>query len=72
MVIEFNSNCMFENDTYNYKGWITSDYFLKRAFGTLFHVLCAQLIIFGVFLIIIIFFAVVAAFVFGMAGATHY
>jgi hypothetical protein len=29
--------CMFENDTYTYKGWMTSDYFLKRAFGALLY-----------------------------------
>lgn len=63
---------MFENDTYSYKGWMTSDYFLKRAFGALLHQMAAVLIVYGILLVLafvfIILAAVFAAFVFGMAG----
>ena len=63
---------MFENDTYSYKGWMTSDYFLKRAFGALLHQMAAVLIVYGILLVLafvfIILAAVFAAFVFGMTN----
>ena len=59
---------MFENDTYSYKGWMTSDYFLKRAFGALLYQGAAALIVWITLVGLIIVLAIVAAFVFGMAG----
>ena len=41
-----------KEDTYSYKGWLQSDYFLKRAFATWGHVLFAVLIFYGTLLII--------------------
>jgi len=60
---------MFDNDTYNYKGWMTSDYFLKRAFGALLYQAAAALVVWGIAVIFIIILAILAAFVFGMAAA---
>jgi hypothetical protein len=61
---------MFENDTYSYKGWMTSDYFLKRAFGALLYQMAAALVVYGIILFLILVFIVFAVFVFGMAGMT--
>ena len=48
-----------EKDTHSYKGWLNSDYFLKRAFATYGYSLVASLIIilpiyFIMFLVMII------------------
>jgi hypothetical protein len=59
---------MFENDTYCYKGWMTSDYFLKRAFGTLFYQMAATLILYGALIVIFIVILLFAGLFFGMAG----
>jgi subtilase family serine protease len=59
---------MFENDTYTYKGWMTSDYFLKRAFGALLYQAAAALIVYAVILAIIIALILFAAFFMGIAG----
>ena len=61
---------MFENDTYTYKGWMTSDYFLKRAFGVTLYHMAAVLIIYGVIFAMILVLAVIAAFFIGIAGIT--
>jgi len=60
---------MFDNDTYNYKGWMTSDYFLKRAFGALLYQGAAALVVWGIAVVFIIILAILAAFVFGMSAA---
>ncbi|PKL55922.1 MAG: hypothetical protein CVV35_07375 [Methanomicrobiales archaeon HGW-Methanomicrobiales-6] len=57
-----------ETDTYGYKGWLISDSFLKRAFAVFGYNLVAGLIIWLGLLIIFMLFAMVAAFVFGMAS----
>lgn len=59
---------MFENDTYTYKGWMTSDYFLKRAFGALLYQMVAALIVYGILLVLFIIVIVFAALFLGMAG----
>lgn len=59
---------MWENDTYSYKGWMTSDYFLKRALGVWGHNLVASLLIMGIIIGIVLVFAIIAAFMFGMAS----
>ena len=57
-----------ETDTYNYKGWLISDSFLKRAFAVFGYNLVAGLIIWVGLFIIFMLFAMMAAFVFGMAS----
>lgn len=52
-------------DTYSYKGWLTSDSFLKRAFAVFCYNLVAGLIIWVGLFIIFMLFGVVAASVFG-------
>ncbi|MFA5268579.1 MAG: hypothetical protein WC379_11465 [Methanoregula sp.] len=59
---------MFENDTYTYKGWMTSDYFLKRAFGALLYQMAAGLLVYAVLIVLFIVFLLFAAFFVGMAG----
>jgi len=44
-------------DTYSYKGWLNSDSFLKRAFAILGYQMVAGLIIYGIFLGVILIFA---------------
>ncbi len=56
-------------DTYSYKGWLISDSFLKRAFAVFGYNLVAGLIIWVGLFIIFMFFAMMAALVFGMAAA---
>jgi hypothetical protein len=59
---------MFENDTYSYKGWLTSDYFLKRAFGVLLYNMVAALMVYAViFIVIIVLIAIFIGFA-GLAG----
>jgi len=60
---------MFENDTYNYKGWMTSDYFWKRAFGALLYQGAATLLVWVVVVIFVIILAILAAFAFGLTAA---
>jgi hypothetical protein len=62
---------MFENDTYSYKGWMTSDYFLKRAFGALLYQMCAALIVYGIILAVVIVVIIFAVMFMGMAGLVH-
>ncbi|PKL64095.1 MAG: hypothetical protein CVV32_10585 [Methanomicrobiales archaeon HGW-Methanomicrobiales-3] len=62
---------MFENDTYNYKGWMTSDYFLKRAFGALLYQMAATLILYGVALVAFVALILVIVFFAGMAGMAY-
>lgn len=52
-------------DTYSYKGWLTSDSFLKRALAVFGYNLVAGLIIWLGLFIIFMLFGVVAALVFG-------
>lgn len=59
---------MFENDTYTYKGWMTSDYFLKRAFGAFLYQMVALLIVYGILIVLFIIVIVFAALFLGMAG----
>ena len=54
-------------DTYSYKGWLISDSFLKRAFAVFGYNLVAGLIIWVGLFIIFMLFAMIAAFVFGVA-----
>jgi len=63
---------MFENDTYSYKGWMTSDYFLKRAFGALLYQFCAMLIVYGIILVVVIILIIAFAFTLGMVGLSQY
>jgi hypothetical protein len=60
---------MFENDTYSYKGWLTSDYFLKRAFGALLYQMAAGLVVYGIIMVLVLVI-IFAVFVFGIAGMT--
>jgi len=59
---------MFENDTYTYKGWMTSDYFLKRAFGAFLYQMVALLIVYAILIVLFIIVILFAALFFGMAG----
>ena len=57
-------------DTYSYRGWLVSDSFWKRAIAVFGYGLVAQLIIGAVLgVVFLLFSAVLAAFVFGMAAA---
>ncbi|MBI3032565.1 hypothetical protein HYY69_03760 [Candidatus Woesearchaeota archaeon] len=50
-----------KQDTYNYKGWLHSDSFLKRAFAVWGHFITAHLIIiFGVMISVGIIFLLIA------------
>lgn len=60
---------MFENDTYSHRGWVNSDYFLKRAFGVMLYNMCGVLIIYGIILVTIIILIVMIAIIFGIIGA---
>lgn len=40
-------------DTYSYRGWLNSDYFLKRVFAVLGYYTLGYLIIVGVFVLVI-------------------
>jgi len=59
---------MFDDDTYSYKGWMTSDYLLKRAFGAFFHYLLAVLVIYGIIMVIVIILAIFAAMITAIAA----
>ncbi len=59
---------MYENDSYNYKGWMTSDFFLKRAIGTLLYVFVGQIIVVIFVAILMIIASIFAAFVFGLTA----
>lgn len=59
---------MFENDTYTYKGWMTSDYFLKRAFGVTLYHMAAVLILYGVILAVVLVLVLISVFFIGIAG----
>lgn len=61
---------MYENDTYSYKGWITSDYFLKRAFGVTLYHMAAVLILYGVILAVVLVLVLISVIITGMAGMT--
>lgn len=50
---------MFDNDNYNYKGWLTSDYFWKRAFGVYLYLLAVSLFFFVIMIIITIILMVI-------------
>jgi hypothetical protein len=55
-------------DTYSYRGWLVSDSFLKRTAAVFGYSLVAQLLIAAVIgVVFVLFSAVLAAFVFGMA-----
>jgi hypothetical protein len=54
-------------DTYSYKGWLVSDSFIKRALAVFCYNLVAGLIIWFGLLVVFVFFALIAAFVFGMS-----
>jgi hypothetical protein len=57
-------------DTYSYRGWLVSDSFLKRTAAVFGYSLVAQLLIAAVIgVVFVLFSAVLAAFVFGMASA---
>ena len=45
-----------EEDTYSYKGWLTSDNFLKRAFGVLGYNFVAGLIIWAISMAVMLVF----------------
>lgn len=64
--------CMFENDTYTYKGWMTSDYFLKRAFGAFLYQMVALLIVYAILIVLFIIVILFAALFFGMAGLSSW
>ncbi|MCF7910193.1 hypothetical protein K9L16_00785 [Candidatus Pacearchaeota archaeon] len=53
-----------KQDTYSYKGWLVSDFFIKRAFAVLGHYLTAGLIIWagiiGIILLLITIFSIVS------------
>ena len=55
-------------DTYSYQGWLNSDSFWKRAFGIVGYYMAGILAIYLVIMILIVIFAVIASFVFGMAS----
>lgn len=44
-------------DTFSYRGWLCSDYFLKRAFAVVGHYLVAGLILWAGIMALIIFLA---------------
>lgn len=46
-------------DTYNHKGWLNSDHFLKRAFAILGHYVVAILIIYGILIGIALLFGLI-------------
>jgi len=48
-----------KNDSYSYKGWLNSDYFLKRCFGVLGHYLVGGLLIYAIFLLILFLFGII-------------
>ncbi|KQC04698.1 MAG: hypothetical protein APR53_02935 [Methanoculleus sp. SDB] len=53
-------------DTYNYKGWLISDSFWKRALAVMAYSIVGQLIVFLIIGILIVVLVVITAFVFGM------
>ncbi len=53
-----------KKDKYKYKGWMQSDFFLKRALGVVGHNLVGGLIIYLILLVLVL----VAVFVFGILG----
>ena len=53
-----------KKDTHNYKGWLNSDNFLKRAFAILGYSTVASLIIYGVFLFLVLIFAILGGLLF--------
>lgn len=52
---------MVGSETYSYRGWLTSDFFLKRAFAVVGHYLVAGLIIWAVIMLIVFFVALGSA-----------
>lgn len=57
-----------ETDSYSYKGWLVSDSFFKRAFAVFGYNLVAGIIIWFCLFVLFMLFAVIAAFIFGMAA----
>jgi hypothetical protein len=58
-----------KKDMYQYKGWLVSDKFLKRAFAVLGHNLVAGLIVYVCILIIMLIFGLMFAGGIGMLAA---
>jgi hypothetical protein len=58
---------MFDDgtDTYSYKGWLTSDHFLKRAFAVFGYYIVAALLFWFCLFAIFMLFAIMAGIVFG-------
>ena len=53
-----------KKDTYKYKGWMNSDYFLKRALGVVGHYVVGALVIYLIILALVLVFVLV----FGLVG----
>lgn len=57
-------------DTYSYKGWLNSDFFLKRAFAVVGYSAIATLIVYIPLLIIMMIFVVIFVY-FGIMSPNH-
>jgi len=48
-----------KDETYSYKGWLNSDFFIKRVFGVIGYALIGQIFIMVIVLVLTVIFGVI-------------